>query len=176
MEYLLNCDICQKQYKTSPTKFYRSKKNINRNKPRHYCSFQCRMKGLGRKESQLVSCGFCGKERMKTNSDIFATRNHFCSQSCAAKYNNSHKTHGTRRSKLEVWLEEQLLSLFPSLIFHFNRKDAVNSEIDIYIPSLSLAFELNGIFHYEPIYGADKLCQIQNNDQRKFQALSLIHI
>jgi hypothetical protein len=33
-----------------------------------------------------------------------------------------------------------------------------------------LAFELNGIFHYEPIYGNDKLAQIQNNDTRKFQA------
>lgn len=37
----------------------------------------------------------------------------------------------------------------------------------IYIPSLKLAFELNGIFHYEPIYGEDKLNQIQNNDIEK---------
>ena len=36
--------------------------------------------------------------------------------------------------------------------------------------SLKLAFELNGIFHYEPIYGKKKLAQIQNNDSRKFQA------
>ena len=27
-----------------------------------------------------------------------------------------------------------------------------------------------GIFHYEPIYGGDKLNQTQNNDERKFQA------
>jgi hypothetical protein len=33
-----------------------------------------------------------------------------------------------------------------------------------------LAFELNGIFHYEPIYGESKWSQIQNNDNRKFQA------
>jgi len=30
--------------------------------------------------------------------------------------------------------------------------------------------ELNGIFHYEPIYGQDKLDKIKNNDHRKFQA------
>ena len=54
--------------------------------------------------------------------------------------------------------------------FHFNRKDAINSELDIYIPELKLAFELNGIFHYESIYGSEKLNQIQNNDNRKFQA------
>ena len=37
-------------------------------------------------------------------------------------------------------------------------------------PSLKLAFELNGIFHYEPIYGDKKLNSTQNNDKRKFQA------
>lgn len=60
--------------------------------------------------------------------------------------------------------------LYPALVFHFNRKDAINAELDIYIPSLKLAFELNGLFHYEPIFGADKLAQIQNNDERKYQA------
>ena len=56
------------------------------------------------------------------------------------------------------------------LEFHFNRKDAINGELDIFIPSLKLAFELNGIFHYEPIYGPEKLGKIQNNDLRKSQA------
>jgi len=54
--------------------------------------------------------------------------------------------------------------------FHFNCKDTINSELDIYIPSLKLAFELNGIYHYEPIHGQKKLDQIKNNDHRKFQA------
>jgi len=40
----------------------------------------------------------------------------------------------------------------------------------VVIPTLKLAFELNGIFHYEPIFGSNKLKQIQNNDDRKFQA------
>ena len=44
------------------------------------------------------------------------------------------------------------------------------SELDIYIPSLKLAFELNGIFHYEPIHGMDLLSKIQNNDNRKILA------
>lgn len=88
----------------------------------------------------------------------------------AATYNNTHKTHGTRRSKLEPWLEGQLKKLYPDLNMIFNGKDTINSELDIYIPSLKLAFELNGIFHYEPIYGKDKLQSIKNNDTRKFQA------
>lgn len=71
---------------------------------------------------------------------------------------------------MEIWLEKNLTELYPQLEIHFNRKDAINSELDIYIPSLKLAFELNGVFHYEPIYGEEKLKQIQSNDNRKFQA------
>lgn len=73
-------------------------------------------------------------------------------------------------SKLERWLQERLQRLYPDLEFHFNRKDTINGELDIYIPSLKLAFELNGVFHYEPIYGPEKLANIQSNDGRKFQA------
>lgn len=94
----------------------------------------------------------------------------FCSHSCSAIVNNKNKTYGIRRSKLEKWLEIELSELFPNLEIHYNRKDTISSELDIYIPSLSLAFELNGIFHYEPIYGEEKLNQIKNNDHRKFAA------
>ena len=68
------------------------------------------------------------------------------------------------------WDEKKLISLYPTLKIDFNKKNAINSELDIYIPSLKLAFELNGIYHYEPIHGSNKLNQTQNNDQRKFQA------
>lgn len=117
-------------------------------------------------------CGDCGilievlpKVLSKSKSGFC-----FCSQSCSAKYNNAHKTAGTRRSKLEVWIESQLCALYPNLEIHFNRRDTIDGELDIYIPSLKLAFELNGIFHYEPIFTEEKLKSIQNNDQRKFQA------
>jgi hypothetical protein len=59
--------------------------------------------------------------------------------------------------------------LYPDLVILFNDKSTINSELDIYIPSLRIAFELNGIFHYEPIFGKDKLKQINNNDNNKFQ-------
>ena len=88
---------------------------------------------------------------------------------CAATYNNTHKITGTRVSKLERWLQEQLVGRYDFPIL-FNDKTAIGSELDIFIPHLNLAFELNGIFHFEPIFGDKKLSQIKTNDANKFQA------
>jgi hypothetical protein len=133
-----------------------------------YCSNRCQHQ----QESPpiVVECKNCLKKVVKQQARAKKTTNHFCSQSCAAKWNNTHKKHGTRVSKLEVWLSQQLPNLYPNLEFCFNRKDTIDSELDIYIPSLKLAFELNGIYHYEPIHGQNKLVSIQSNDKRKFQA------
>jgi hypothetical protein len=154
--------------------FYKRKRVIKRvgtNSPHagKYCSNKCQSIDKNRKID--CECTNCGKSFKKTAFEIKKSKsgNHFCSRSCAASYNNRHKSTGTRRSKLEVWLEEQLIVKYPDLDFSFNQKDVIGSELDIYISSLNLAFELNGIFHYEPIYGEDKLQQIQENDSNKFQ-------
>jgi len=118
----------------------------------------------------VLKCKHCNKQFEKHPSQLKKSINHFCTQSCSATYNNLHKTKGTRISKLEMWLKERLTEKYPNLEIHYNRKDAVNAELDIYIPSLKLAFELNGIYHYEPIHGPELLSRMQNNDQRKFQA------
>jgi hypothetical protein len=125
------------------------------------------------KNNVRTKCGHCGKNCIIKRGKDFAKSKSglgFCNHSCATKYNNAHKTMGTRRSKLEYWLETQLPLVFPNLEIRYNTRDEIKSELDIYLPSLNLAFELNGIFHYEPIYGAKKLAFIQNNDQRKMQA------
>lgn len=142
--------------------------NPKLNKQGKYCSRSCKClhEGLSKK----VNCSNCDKEFIKTNSQIKKTNNNFCSQSCSVTYNNKHKKHGTRRSKLEVWLEEQLTILYPDLHIDYNKSDAIGSELDVFIPSLNLAIELNGIFHYEPIFGVDKLQKIQENDQSKSKA------
>jgi hypothetical protein len=133
-----------------------------------FCSIKCY--NTYQTVKVIVACEQCGATFERIQSQVDKSKHHYCSKSCAATYNNIHKTTGNRRSKLEIYLEETLQTIYPELEIHYNRKDAINSELDIYIPSLRLAFELNGIFHYEPIYGMDKLSQIQNNDTRKFQA------
>lgn len=50
---------------------------------------------------------------------------------------------------------------------YFNSKKIIGSELDIFIPSLSLALEINGPTHYNPIYGKDKLIKTQANDKLK---------
>ena len=128
------------------------------------------MNGKGHKVKQEVQCAHCGNIFFKAFAEIKKSLNNFCNHSCACTYNNTHKTKGTRRSKLEVWLEEQLTILYPDLEILYSDKTIINSELDIYFPSFKLAIELNGLFHYEPIFGESKLDQIQNNDNRKFQA------
>ena len=159
----VNCKFCDKQYNKPDNQIKKTKSNL--------CTKQClyNYQNILKKINEKVNCINCNKEFNKKVSQQRKTKNNFCSKSCAATYNNTHKTHGTRVSKLEIFLQEELPKKY-SYEFHFNRKDAINSELDVYIPELKLAFELNGIFHYEPIYGPDKLNQIQNNDNRKFQA------
>ena len=159
----LVCHLCNEN-------FNREIRQTHKNHENSFCSKKCLHAHT--KQKVTLNCSNCQAPIEKLPSQIKKSKNSnmFCNSSCAAKYNNANKTHGTRRSKLESWLETELIKLYPNLEIHFNRKDAINSELDIYIPSIKLAFELNGIFHYEPIFGVDKLESIQNNDQRKFQA------
>ena len=166
--------------------FYKNKCNIqlalspNHSDSGKYCSQKCyhnsrtgvtyTQKNKKKVSDSNVNCLICNKTFKKLPSKIKKYPRHFCSKSCAAIYNSKNRTTGNRRSKLEVYLEEQLTLLYPNLHIDYNKTSAINAELDIYIPSLRLAFEINGIFHYEPIFGDEKLNKTQFNDTRKFKA------
>lgn len=172
----LTCEYCNKAVNNKTKHHIQVKlsasglKTASQNKTYFVCCSASCASSLSPKYNKPIStvCVQCNKTLIRQVSQIKGRI--FCSSSCAAIYNNAHKSTGTRRSKLEVWLEQQLTLLYPDLTIYFNMKDTIKSELDIYIPTLKLAFELNGIFHYEPIYGADKLASIISNDTRKFQA------
>ena len=175
-EYQLTCCYCQQLFFVKPQRYRSAKWNFKTIGLKYYCSKPCMHHNRGHELPIKVKCMNCQTEFLKQACELKKTPNSFCNRSCAATFNNTHKKHGTKRSKLEVYLEEQLVIKYPTLDFCFNKKDAINSELDIYLPSLKLAFELNGIYHYEPIHGQKKLDQIQNNDNRKFQACLEKHI
>lgn len=126
-----------------------------------------------------TSCYFCNtvipydKMRLKLK-ERHKNKKPFCNRSCAALYHNQmYKKSGNQTSKLEKYLQSCLSETYKDLSFIYNAKSIVRGELDIYIPELKIAFELNGIFHYEPIFGIDRLVQSQMADQRKLEDCKL---
>lgn len=160
MNYDLVCKRCGCTFKRKSKDVASARiKNISSS----FCSRECR--DLHQRTRREVSCTQCGATVVKFPNQI--GNNNFCDRSCAASYNNRHKRHGCRRSKLEAYIESCLRRDFPDLEIICNGTDAIGYELDIYIPALKFAIELNGIFHYEPIYGLDKLSRVLFNDKQK---------
>ena len=113
---------------------------------------------------QEVICSQCNTKFFKRIGQIKTTNNNFCSKSCSALYNNKNKTYGFRVSKLELYLQTNLKGYN---FTYSDRKICDGLELDIYIDELKIAFEINGIFHYKPIFGVEKLTIITDRDERK---------
>jgi hypothetical protein len=57
---------------------------------------------------------------------------------------------------------------YPELQVEANNKTMLDGyELDIAIPKLKLGIEWNGIVHFKPIYGYEKLASISERDQMK---------
>lgn len=165
----VTCFKCEKEFQRSNGQFYKKRKYI-------FCSQQCKIQFFTTKVTK--PCGFCEKDVTRSLKEYNSSKSGkiFCNKSCAASYNNTHKTYGIRRSKLEIWLEDQLRIKYPDLDIHCNKTDTINLELDFLFPKLNFAFEINGIFHYKPIYGQEKLNKTQNIDKEKLFLCSKIGI
>jgi len=129
---------------------------------------------LHKNKKVYVTCKNCLIVFLKSYNETKRYTNNYCTRSCAAIYNNKYKTHGGNVSKLEMYLQKELITQnnnksymlhHNKLLLEFNNRIICNGyELDIYIPTLKLAFEINGIFHYKPIFGQDKLNNIIRKD------------
>ena len=130
------CENCNKEFQ------YRSAvatSRVNHNTtPPTFCSRRCHYEFRGKRDTVVISCTQCNTPVKRRRSAIKKNKSgrFFCSKSCAATYNNTHKAHGTRRSKLEAYLESKLRSEFPNLEIICNGKEAIGSELDFYFPQL----------------------------------------
>lgn len=159
--------LCLHCNKLFPLEKYRVQRAAERGTGK-YCSQTCARHA--RRTSQEVPCANCKTIFRKHGVELKRTSNHFCSRSCSAQFNNRHKNLGaSRRSKAEDYLSDLISRDFPSLEIIQNDRALLSSglEVDIIIPRLKLAIELNGPVHYFPLYGEIKLEKIRASDTTK---------
>jgi hypothetical protein len=162
---IIVCSFCKEPFLRVKRLIFQS---LKRGWSGFYCSDKCSKDNMGQQHNITKLCdNQCGKQVKRRISQLSDSKHIFCSSSCAAIYNNKNKAKGIRRSKLEIYLENKIKTNFSDLEILCNNKQVIGSELDFYFPTLKFAIELNGIFHYEPIYGNNKLEKIQNNDKQK---------
>lgn len=131
------------------------------------------VKKLPRPKSKVaLKCKVCGGIFHATKTDVLSVHRggrkkktlESCSRKCSAVIKGS-KT----RSMPEIMLYSILATAMPEVEIRQNDRGILNNglEIDLYIPSLKLAIEVNGPTHYHNIYGELKLLRTELNDIRK---------
>ena len=132
----LNCCTCFELYYRSPRTARRFRLDS-----KNYCSKKCQ--STSQTTSVTSPCGWCNADVTRELYVHKANKRHiFCNNSCAAKYNNRNKTTGTRRSKIETYIGEQLSVLYPDLKIITNSVELTGFELDFYFPELKFALEL----------------------------------
>lgn len=116
-------------------------------------------------------CSYCNGRIFRTERDISnsKTNTFFCNKSCKTKYANQYQIIHKPKSRAEILLVKLIRDKFPNLEVQENVRNVLQSklEIDIFIPSLKLAIELNGPVHYIPMYGQEKLDKVKDKDLLK---------
>lgn len=169
----MRCDFCGNIFLKIPAN---SSLNTNNYIKHDFCSQKCYHQF--RSTITTTECKWCNKkvERAACKMRQNPSGNIFCSLSCSMSYRNANKTSGYRRSKLEVYLEDKIHDVYPSLECECNNRKIIGYELDFYFPRVNMAIEINGITHYQPIYGQLTLDRTQKADKEKIARCQQIGI
>ncbi len=105
-------------------------------------------------------------------------KNKFCSKKCNGTYlanqklgiHDPNNNYTKNRSSLEEFLEEKIRKNLPYLELELNNRSLLNGyELDLYIPEIKMAIEINGIIHIKKIYKNQNLEKIQKKDKFKIE-------
>lgn len=110
-----------------------------------------------------VPCTNCSKIIQRKLKTVEKQKYFYCNKKCQATYAN--KTYnragrfGKNRSKAEDDLALIISTEFPDLKIVKNDRSTISGglELDLWIPSLKIAIELNGPCHYIPLFGEEEL-------------------
>ncbi len=120
-----------------------------------------------------LQCEGCGALVVRSEAHMRKSKHGkpYCSKSCRMRHYNAHilPRSSCHRSEPEDMLIGLIRAGFPDLELLPNDRTTLDShlEIDIYLPTIPLAIELNGPVHYLPIYGDERLAKVQTKDSRK---------
>jgi hypothetical protein len=115
----------------------------------------------------MCSCEICGITFTKTPLNYKNTLHHLCSERCQTEYDNRLNDRLDNRSDLIKELNERLNLEFSDLNILYSDDSIIQGGVDIYIPSLKIAFELHDKSHFEPITSKEDFINIQKNDNDK---------
>jgi endogenous inhibitor of DNA gyrase (YacG/DUF329 family) len=150
---------------TCGKKIYRIGSHIKKY-PKSYCSRKCY--GLSFQVPRCnILCKKCGKQITRKLTHINKYKNQFCSRKCATCYIRIFSKVAAR-SKIEEFLFNLIKTDFPILTIEQNIRSLLSCgyEIDIWIPQINLAIELNGPVHYFNIYGNLDITQQHDTTKR----------
>lgn len=158
------CVVCNKTFYVSP-KLITDQFKQNRLSNNRYCSIQCA--GVDKRNRVKTTCANCGKE-LEVRESLLHDRN-FCNRECKYAYERLHPNY-VSRSRMELLVEKMLTLAFPNLEVNYNNRELLNGiELDVYIPELRLAIEINGGYHYKVVDGDTKAYErtVKNDTKRR---------
>lgn len=144
----LKCKNCKADVKPTPAQKWKIKNKLIDGV---FCSRACKTEAS--KKRHTANCAVCGKSVTRQLSQLKKSKsgNIFCSPECGTIWSNWQGPKFKSKSALEDQLGMALQKMFPEIEICLGDRSPLDSSVDIWIPSLKLAIEVNGPHHFGPI-------------------------